>query len=377
MSPTLAAALITPCAFALSGIATAVPPALSIQPGTPPEANQITLSFDKPEGCDYFVEWSNDLHHWTFLHQIWAGDNSRQTVPLPIDTAPRFFRLSAYPVSADEWVTAAAVTTRAEYRIFLSKAAGRPVSYHVYLPPAYATEPARRFPVLYWLHGSGAGISGVVPLCQFFGDAIDSGKIPPMIIVFPNGLPNGMWCDSKDGATPMETILMEDLIPHVDDAFRTVAARDGRIVEGFSMGGYGAGRLGLKFADQFRAFSMFGAGPLQLDFLVEDPNLQPLPLREMLFAKVYGSDMDYYEAQTPWRLAEQQAGSLPDNLSIRMMVGDEDSMLDNNRALHAHFLALGIGHEYRELPGIGHSPLQTLQAISPSNWAFYRSLFGD
>jgi len=89
---------------------------------------------------------------------------------MPIDIAPRFFRLSAHPVSADEWVTAAANTTRAEYRIFRSNAAGRPVSYHVYLPPAYAAEPARRFPALYWLHGAGAGVSGVAPLCQFFGD---------------------------------------------------------------------------------------------------------------------------------------------------------------------------------------------------------------
>jgi enterochelin esterase-like enzyme len=377
MNQILAAVLIASFAFALSGIARGVPPTLSIQPGTPPEANGVALSFDKPEGRDYFVEWSKDLHHWTFLHQIWIGNNSRQTVPLPIETTPRFFRLSTYPVSANEWVTTAANTTRAEYRIFWSKAAGRPVSYHIYLPPAYALAPARRFPVLYWLHGSGAGVSGVAPLCQFFGDAIDTGKIPPMIVVFANGLPNGMWCDSKDGATPMETILMDDLIPHVDDTFRTVAGRDGRIVEGFSMGGYGAGRLGLKFADRFRAFSMFGAGPLQLDFLADDPNLQPLPLREMLFAKVYGSDMDYYEAQTPWRLAEQRAGSLPDNLSIRIMVGDEDSMLDNNRALHAHFLARGIDHEYREFPGIDHSPLRTLQAIGPSNWSFYRSVFGN
>ncbi len=60
-------------------LAAAVPPALSIQPGTPPEANQIMLSFDKPEGRDYFVDWSKDLLQWTFVHQIWAGDNSRET----------------------------------------------------------------------------------------------------------------------------------------------------------------------------------------------------------------------------------------------------------------------------------------------------------
>jgi enterochelin esterase-like enzyme len=371
------ASFIAACTFAISSAVADGPPAVSIGPGPSPAANEVALFFDRPEGSDYFVEWSEDLLEWTFLHRMWTGNNSRETLPLKIGNAARFFRLSGHPVSTHEWVTPAANTPRADYRIFWSKAAGRPVSYHVYLPPVYATMPDWRFPVLYWLHGSGAGVTGVAPLCRFFGDAIETGKIPPMIIVFPNGLPNGMWCDSKDGATPMESILIDDLIPHVDQALRTVATRDGRMIEGFSMGGYGAGRLGLKFADHFRAFSMFGAGPLQIDFLAIDPNLQPMPLRQMLFATVYGSDMNYYEAQTPWRLAEQRADSLPLPLSIRVILGDQDSMLENNRALHARFLDLGIAHEYRELPEIGHSPLQTLLGIGPANWAFYRSVFSE
>lgn len=377
MKPTLLAAFIATCAVGLPGIAGAEQLALSIHPPIAPGTNEVVLSFDKPGGHDYFIEWSDDLLEWTFDHRFWTGNNASGTQPYSIGAAGRFFRLRGHPVSENEWVTAAADTARADYRIFWSEAAGRPVSFHIYLPPAYAIEAARRFPVLYWLHGSGPGILGVAPLCRFFGDAIDTGKIPPMIIVFPNGLPTGMWCDAKEGATPMETILMDDLIPHVDGTFRTIASRDGRIIEGFSMGGYGAGRIGLKFADQFRALSMFGAGPLQLDFLVDDPNLQPLPVRRRIFASVYGSDMDYFEAQSPWRLAEQRAGSLPEAFSIRIMVGTEDSMLDNNRALSDHFLDLGIDHEYRELPGIGHNPLQTLQAIGPTNWAFYRDLFGD
>lgn len=52
-------------------------------------------------------------------------------------------------------------------------------------------------------------------------------------------------------------------------------------------------------------------------------------------------------------------------------------MLDNNRALHTHFLSLGIAHEYRELAGVGHLPLVTLQSIGPDNWDFYRAIFGE
>ncbi len=365
-------------AWSMSVAGREVPPVLSIRLEAAQMSEDISFSFQKPEGYDSFVQFSDDLSRWRFVSRFWAGDGRFERVAFSEEMDRRFYRLIAHPVPTESWVTAKAETDRAEYRIFHSEALGRPVSFHVYLPAVYAENTGQRFPVLYWLHGSGPGIKGIPGLCTYFGNAIDQGNIPPMIIVFPNGLQHGMWCDSKDGLLPMETLLIEDLIPYVDASFRTIASREGRIIEGFSMGGYGAGRLGLKYAGLFRAFSMMGAGPLQYpDFLVDDPNLNPLSLREMIFEKVYGSDMEYYREQSPWRLAEQMADLLPEDFSIRIMIGDEDSMLDNNRALHDHFVELGIAHQYRELPEVGHFPMRTLLAIGPDNWEFYRSVFGE
>ena len=58
----------------------------------------------------------------------------------------------AAPASA-QWTTAPVTAPGVQYRTFSSAAAGTTVSFHIYLPPAYANEPNRRFPVLYWLHG--------------------------------------------------------------------------------------------------------------------------------------------------------------------------------------------------------------------------------
>lgn len=80
-------------------------------------------------------------------------------------------------------------------------------------------------------------------MAQRYGEAMRTGKIPLMIMVFPNGLPMGMWCDWKDGAVKLETMFIEELIPHIDRSFRTQAKREGRVIEGFSMGGYGAAGL--------------------------------------------------------------------------------------------------------------------------------------
>lgn len=284
--------------------------------------------------------------------------------------------VSVDALPAEAWVTPPANTERAQQHVFHSEVVGHPVSFHVFLPREYAENPTMRFPVLYWLHGSGQGIQGIPFMSAYYGNAMDAGKIPAMIIVFPHGHAHGMWIDSKDGAMPMETVLMTELIPHVDATFRTLASREGRLIEGFSMGGYGAGRLGLKYAGHFRAFSMMGAGPLQYpDFLANDPNLNPLRARRAIFSKVFGDDPEYYQAQSPWRLAQQREDALPDPFCIRIIIGEEDSMLQNNRALHGHFCALGIEHKYMELPGIGHSPVDTLRAIGEANWEFYRRVF--
>ena len=165
-----------------------------------------------------------------------------------------------------EWVTDAVAADNVEFCKFFSEAVNAEVSYHIYLPAEYYNNTSKRFPVLYWLHGSGGGLPGIPVLSSFFDSAIVSGQIPPMLVVFPNGLPSGMWCNWKDGSAPVESMLINDLIPYIDQTYRTINSAEGRIIEGFSMGGYGAARLGLKFPEMFSAFSMLGSGPLQLDF---------------------------------------------------------------------------------------------------------------
>ena len=269
------------------------------------------------------------------------------------------------------WVTEAVSAPNVHYRVFHSPAVGGPVSFHVYLPPAYAENPDRRFPVLFYLHGLGGGVDGIAPMSWLLGQGMAQGHIPPLIVVFPNGLPMGMWCNSKDGQQPVESMLIEDLIPYVDSTFRTINARRGRAVEGFSMGGYGAARLGLKYHHLFGGFSMLGAGPLQLDILGDGP--LSLEFRMMILNLVYGGDPEYFEAQSPWRIAEAVAEHLPPGMPIRQAVGTEDHVIANNRVFHEHLVALGIEHEYHELPGVGHQAGATLVGLGEDQWSFYNA----
>lgn len=167
------------------------------------------------------------------------------------------------------------------------------MSYHVYTPAAY-DEPDARLPVLYWLHGTLGGVAGIRPLSAHFDAEIHAGRMPPLLVVFANGLPRRLWADSQDGSAPVETVFITELIPEVDRSFRTVATREGRILEGFSMGGYGAARLGFAHPHLFAGISILAGGPLDLD--LAGPRARRNPgLREFLIRDVCGGDHDYHE----------------------------------------------------------------------------------
>jgi poly(3-hydroxybutyrate) depolymerase/CubicO group peptidase (beta-lactamase class C family) len=270
------------------------------------------------------------------------------------------------------WVTPAVSAPRVTFHTFDSASVKGKVSYHLYTPAEYARDGARRFPVVYWLHGSGGGQEGIPPLAKRFDAAIEAGKAPPFLVVFVNGLPQGMYVDWADGRAPVESMIVRDLVPHVDATLRTVASREGRLLDGFSMGGYGAARLGFKFPETFRAVSMLGAGPLDPDF-ERTPRANPRS-RDGLLERVYGS-REHFREVSPWELAKANAGTIAKGSLVRIAVGDRDGTFALNKEFHDHLDALKIPHEWSPLAGVEHDPSKTLDALGDRTWAFYRRAF--
>jgi esterase/lipase superfamily enzyme len=269
------------------------------------------------------------------------------------------------------WVTYEAKAPRVVFRTFDSRTIGGKVSYHVYTPVAYGNTEAR-LPVLYWLHGTGGGIAGIPPVAKFFDDAIEAGTVPAMIVVFVNGLPRRLWADSKDGSAPVETVFVTELIPEVDKQYRTIGKREGRILEGFSMGGYGAARIGFKYPDLFAGVSILAGGPLDLEFEGPRANRNPM-LRKQILTDVCSNDMEYFKAISPWMVVELSAEKLREKkMLIRHMVGDRDNSRDLNRKFHDRMTELGIAHEYSELPNVAHDARALLTALGAGNGKFYR-----
>jgi enterochelin esterase-like enzyme len=137
----------------------------------------------------------------------------------------------------------------------------------IYLPPSYATNKARRYPVLYLLHGfGGSGVGWFKSpepgspksarlLQQLLDDAIASGAIREMIVVTPNGHSKrvGSFYVNSTVDGNWEDFVTRDVVAYVDSLYRTIAAREARGLAGFSMGGFGALVLGARHTDAFGA----------------------------------------------------------------------------------------------------------------------------
>ncbi len=271
------------------------------------------------------------------------------------------------------WVTREVKAPRVSFHTFNSEAVKGKVSYHLYAPAFYDRDLQKRFPVVYWLHGSGGGLVGIPRVAAHFDSAIEAGKTPPCLIVFVNGLVEGMYVDWKDGRAPLETIIVKELVPHIDATYRTIASREGRLLDGYSMGGYGAARLGFKYTDLFRAVSIMGGGPLQAE-LIQAPRAGRQRAAEVL-NQVYGGDQDYFKTVSPRRIAEQNAEVISKDSLVRQVCGDKDETFGTNRDFHEHLERLKIPHTWTVLPGVDHNPMKTLEALGDSNWLFYRQAF--
>ncbi|MFM7806850.1 MAG: alpha/beta hydrolase-fold protein [Planctomycetota bacterium] len=277
-----------------------------------------------------------------------------------------------------QWVTAAVDAPGVQYHTFQSAAAGTTVSFHVWLPPQYDAEPSRTFPMLVWLHGSGDGTLGIPWLSSYFGTAMAQGVIPPMIVLFPNGWNYSMWCNSKSGIVPMERVVIDDLLPHVDANFRTMGGRH-RILEGFSMGGQGTGRLGFRRTDLFAGVSMLGAGPIQDDFMQAPLGSDVPPAkRAQIYQNVWGSDPAYYTLQHPKTVVSENAAAVIGRRTlVRQGIGSLDTLLPMNQVFDALLTSLGISHTLTVVPGVDHNAPGVLTGLGLANWAFYNAALAE
>ncbi len=231
----------------------------------------------------------------------------------------------------------------------------------VYLPPDYETSGSKRYPVLYWLHGGGGNQLSAQTQISRMDAAIRAGQIPALIVVGLQALPDVRYINSKDGTRPLEDVIIKDLIPYVDSHYRTLAQREYRAIEGFSMGGYGSFRLGFKYPSLFSIVS--GLAPSITEFKSE-PNIVTEP---------FGNDPVYYEKVGPANIVKTNANAVRGHQTIRLYVGDQDPLLTALQQFHERLLSLEIEHQFKIASGVGHQDDRLVDKLD--GIAFWKTAF--
>jgi S-formylglutathione hydrolase FrmB len=240
----------------------------------------------------------------------------------------------------------------------------KPVRYTVYLPFDYNTS-SRYYPVVYLLHGYTDNDTGWLQygeINRIADKAIQSGEIPPMIIVMPDG---GLtwYLNNYDGSVRYEDFFFDEFIPFIESEYRIRTRERFRGIAGLSMGGFGTLVYVLKHPGKFSACAALSAGIYTTEELVEYDDAK----WEQRFKDVFGPGLLGEQRLTEHVLENNPlhiiSNSNPDEfkkLNIYIDCGDDDFLYKGNSTLHILLSDLGISHEYRVRDG-KHS------------WSYWRS----
>src|SRR6185503_3542865 len=215
------------------------------------------------------------------------------------------------------------------HRTYRSHAMNLDVGYNLYLPPGYdaAENSTKRYPVIYWLHGLNQSESTDQFPPPIVDAAIRSSRVPPMVIVYVSGGSRTFYFDSADGKLLSETTIIKELLPHVDKTYRTIARREGRAIQGMSMGGFGALRLAAKHPELFSSVVAFAPS------LRTPENLHAT--HPDVIDRMMAGDPKRFWAEHPLTLFKEKADQLRGKLPVAFFIGDKDPLLDGDRKLHA------------------------------------------
>jgi enterochelin esterase-like enzyme len=133
-----------------------------------------------------------------------------------------------------------------------SSTPGVPYQFEIYLPPCYASQPDRRYPVLYLIPGrSSVPDTWINAGAAKIADAmIHTPEIPPFLIVSTQDT------DKDPQAEEIQTLL----IPYIGQTYRILPDRRYHAVAGGSLGGIAAYRIVFPHPDQFASLGIFGSG---------------------------------------------------------------------------------------------------------------------
>jgi S-formylglutathione hydrolase len=266
----------------------------------------------------------------------------------------------------------------------------------VYLPPSYAADKTRRYPVVYFLHGYGVNAErywNLMTVPEAADKVMNGGAVKEMILVHPDAytIYNGSMYSSSPTTGDWEAFITQDLVSYIDSHYRTIANRDSRGLAGHSMGGYGTLRLSMKYPEVFSSvYAMSscclmnnpGAGrgpgaaakqPPQANndkakgkggggfanvLFAEAAAWSPNPANPPQYFDLPAKDGEVqpaiaakWVANSPLAMVTQYVTNLKKLHAIAMDCGLQDGLLATNQQMDASLKELGVTHTFETYEG--------------------------
>lgn len=242
------------------------------------------------------------------------------------------------------------------------------VGYYIYLPPGYegsgtSNGNAKRYPVVYYLHGGRpGGEHKSIAMAAIFDAAMKAERVQPMIYVFVNGGAMSHY-DFPAKKSLGETAFVKELIPHIDATYRTIAGREGRGLEGFSQGGRGTARIMFKYPELFCSAAPMGGGHQHEKHAAENGGRET-------------SGIQFDPGNNSYDLAREYAKRKTDlPLRILVGVGKKDFNYEANLDWMRYLESVGIPFEQAIAGDAQHNPAECYRNLGDRVMLFHAGNF--
>lgn len=222
-----------------------------------------------------------------------------------------------------------------------AKAVKSPSKCLVVLPQKYLEQgDTAHYPVVYLIHGYGGDYTSWLKLTEPRLDSLAT--VHNMIFVCPDGRDSWYWDSPVVPELQMETFFTTELVPYIDNNYRTKASKKYRAITGFSMGGHGSMWLAMRHPDIWGSAGSMSGG---------------LNINKSKWAKSWKMATRIgTQAQYPQRWVDYTAITLipnlkPGELNLVIDCGVDDFFIGVNREFHQELLKYKIPHDYTERPG--------------------------
>lgn len=228
------------------------------------------------------------------------------------------------------------------HKTFYSKLYNHEIGYNIYLPPDYENN-SDNYSVAYHLHGWTGNESSDIRTMEKVYNNRNS------ITVFPNNSP--VIEDFED--FPVEHMFITELIPHIDNEYRTDKTHGNKSISGFSMGGGMAFYYAVKYYELFSSVTAY-AGTYHHYYHKDSQTVGVEPEKAIELYESMMREERYLEEGNILCLLRQNADKIRGCLDINIHIGTNDVLYCDNEILHLYLNSLNIPHKYKKFDGIEH-----------------------